>query len=259
MKEIPITFENQGQKIVGILQKPDTQTSRIAILAHGFTGSKEGPHSGLFPMLSKKLVDNGFAVLRIDFRGTGESDGYFVDMTVKDESSDLVRAIDFVKEIGYEKIGIIGESMGGTVSVTAYNEKINCMVLWYPAIWLKDTAVSYYIKEKGMKELETEGWLTYVKTRTGEKFKLGKEFISEVLTLDLTKNLKKIQCPILFIHGDDDPTVSHTQSEKAINLVSSKIKSLETIKGGNHTFDSSKEHKQKCVNLTVDWFDKWLK
>jgi len=54
MREEKIYFENQGEKIEGILNKPENKTESLIVLVHGFTGSKDGP-GGLFIKLAKKI------------------------------------------------------------------------------------------------------------------------------------------------------------------------------------------------------------
>jgi esterase/lipase len=258
MKKEKVTIYNGKEKIIGILEKPSKSSDKIVIFAHGFTGSKEGPHSGLFPLTVERLLKYGFATLRIDFRGTGESDGYFEKMTVRGEANDLEKTMEFVKNLDYKRIGIVGESMGATASILAFNKKINCLVLWYPAVWLNQSSV-YDAVKMGISMLDKEEWdLTYVKKRTGKKFKLGREFVKEVMSLNLENRLNEIDCPILFIHGNKDDAVPHMQSEKAIKLVSSHIKELETLDGGDHTFTINEENKIKCANLTANWFKRYL-
>ena len=50
---------------------------RVAIIVHGFQGSKD---SSLHRMLADTLCHDGFTVIRFDFNGQGESDGEFKDM-----------------------------------------------------------------------------------------------------------------------------------------------------------------------------------
>jgi hypothetical protein len=117
MNEEKITlYNNKNQKIVGLLTFPEVENPPIAIIIHGFKGTKE-----YYPFVNnsiKPLTDSGIAVLRIDCRGSGESDLEFKDMTITSESEDVLTAIDYVKtlkKIDPNRIALIGVSMGGAV------------------------------------------------------------------------------------------------------------------------------------------------
>ncbi len=128
-----VEFKNKkGQTLVGILHEPNEKTDRVIIIAHTFTGDKD--YQPIIEAASEFLSMNKFAVLRFDFAGAGDSEGDYKDATIASEAGDLKSAIDFVESLGYKKIGIIGFSMGATVSIVAYNPKIRTLVLWSPLL-----------------------------------------------------------------------------------------------------------------------------
>lgn len=72
-----------------------------------------------FLVLSDFLTKMGFAVLRYDDRGTGESEGNFDKSTTYDLLSDAEAAFDYLKgreDINGDKIGIAGHSEGGIIA-----------------------------------------------------------------------------------------------------------------------------------------------
>lgn len=65
------------------------------------------------------LTQKGFAVLRIDDRGTGQTNGWYEDATTLDFASDIKAAIAYLKtrkEVDKKRIGLIGHSEGGCVA-----------------------------------------------------------------------------------------------------------------------------------------------
>jgi len=122
----------------------------LIILVAGFTGSKEGP-GDLFIKLAEELVSKNFAVLRFNFRHISEDFKEFHKMTIKGEISDLKLIINEMAK-KFSKIGIVGESLGGLISVLAYSEKVNCLVLWYPAVFLKETDLGRNFSQKKRKK-----------------------------------------------------------------------------------------------------------
>ena len=158
MKIEKIYFENQAEKIEGILHLPEKEGDKLIILVHGFTGTKDGPGS-LFLRLAEKLVSQDFAVLRFNFRYTTEDFREFHKMTIRSEVSDLKVIIDEMSK-KFGKIGIVGESMGGLISVLAYNEKIKCLVLWYPAVFQKETDLGRrFLSKEAEEELRKTGFI----------------------------------------------------------------------------------------------------
>ena len=109
-------FANEGQQIAGTLHLPNGVGPHPGVLlCHGFTGMRLEAHF-LFVKMSRALERAGFASLRFDFRGSGESEGEFREMTVETEVSDALKAVDVfceVPEVDGGRIGVIGLSLGG--------------------------------------------------------------------------------------------------------------------------------------------------
>jgi pimeloyl-ACP methyl ester carboxylesterase len=72
-----------------------------------------------FLVLSDYLTKNGYAVLRVDDRGVGESQGNFEKATTKDFTNDMISALNFLKTqniIDTNKIGLLGFNEGGLIA-----------------------------------------------------------------------------------------------------------------------------------------------
>lgn len=260
MREVPVSFKSQGQRISAILHLPDKETNSIILLVHGFTGDKNGPNN-IFVKLARELSKNNFAVLRFDFRGSGKSGGEFVDMTISDEVNDLKTAIDFVKKKQFKKIGIVGESLGGAITILGCDKLVDCVVLWYPVIYLQETPAFERFKARE-EDFDTKGFVTHKKL-DGRIFKIGKSFYYERKKIKFDDKIIKISCPVMIVTGNNDTSVPHNQSERAIKLLNGP-KKLEIIKGSEHCFRNldfspNRKYQQKAIELTVDWFNKWLK
>ncbi|KXI30254.1 alpha/beta hydrolase family protein [Paraglaciecola hydrolytica] len=69
-----------------------------------------------FKLLADTLTRRGFAVLRSDDRGTGQSAGNFSGATIEDFATDVQAAYEYLlsrEDINPSKIGLIGHSEGG--------------------------------------------------------------------------------------------------------------------------------------------------
>ncbi len=245
--EEKVELSDGPDRIVGILHKPNLQSRSVIILVHGFTGSKDGPGNKIFQLTVKKLLENEFSVFRFDFRGSGESSGNFKDMTVDGEVRDLVRMIAYMKHLGFDRIGVVGESLGGTISIKSYSRDVNCIVLWYPAIILRETGLGErFVAMAKLEEARKNGFVNYIDGE-GRRWEVGNNFIEEIKTLKLERDIAHIRSPTLLIHAEDDTTVDIKQSKYAFNILHCE-KELEKIKTGGHNFIGTEK---EALDLTV--------
>ncbi|MBD3155815.1 MAG: alpha/beta fold hydrolase [Candidatus Aenigmarchaeota archaeon] len=260
MKEEEFNIENEGQEIVGILHRAKENNDKLVILVHGFTGDIDGP-AGFWEPMAEKLCDNGFDVYRFNFRFTTKDWSLFRNMTITGEVSDLKKIISVMSK-KYKIIGLIGSSLGGTISVLSYNDKVDAMVLWYPGIFLAESMRERFLTKQKLKELERKGYLLHKKYSCDVK--VGRNFIYEMKDLDLIPFLKNIKCPTMLIHGDKDSRVPVEQSKRTVRFLNGP-KKLEIIKGANHAWRDINyklpvpEFQKKVMSLTVEWFKRWLK
>jgi len=117
----PITYQSDGLTISGILHHParkpaDGQPAAFMVL-HGFGGTKNGNGS---IATAEHLAERGYAALRIDFRGCGESDGERGLVLCLDQVSDTRNGLGYLQsrdDIDGNHLGVIGASFGAAVAV----------------------------------------------------------------------------------------------------------------------------------------------
>lgn len=238
------SIEIGSNKLKGIIENPSA--TKLIILVHGFTGDWRGPNN-IFITLSQELQQEGYAVLRFSFLGVSPSEGEYVKMTVESQTNELQRVISYALTLGYEKIGILGESMGGTVVTSAYHKQLATVVYWYPVFNFFQCSFSDFYKPDAQEELKENGFVLV------DGYKVGKKFIDQIPIIDVYNNIKKITSPVLFLHGDSDTDVPLVQSEKAFEIAHSP-KEIHLIKGANHCFEH--EH-EKVIKLTVSFIKRF--
>jgi esterase/lipase len=253
MKSEKIFFEVEGSTVVGILTTPKTETNNAVLLLHGFKGTKE--ERGDFEELAFELAKNNIASLRIDMRGTKESETatfQLKDMTIYTEKEDALAAVDFLQIKGFGKIGVIGLSMGGLITTLINSERdILVNVLWSPAIFWK---AERHLEGKE-KELEEKGYIDCWGVGTKEYWQVGKSFFDTVGKKNEEEIINKIKVPTLIIQGDKDREVHVKGNKKVFEKLKCK-KELKIIAGADHIFTG---HIREVIKLTVEWVSKWLK
>ncbi len=248
MTEQKVSFRNtRGLNLVGILHTPEKPANRAVIIAHGFTSNKDGSH-GKFPKLAEKLMPLGFATLRFDFSGCGESQADTI--TVAKQVKDLKDAIKFMRSKGYSEIALTGSSLGGLDCLLAYDEGIITMVLWAPVT--KANMPSAFKSPESRRELKEKGIVTI--TNKKGVFRVSKEFLDERTSLNLKELLYRIACPVLIVHGDHDKIIPLEDSRETLELLP-KGSRLEVIKGADHHFTGRVD---EIIGVTVEWIKKNL-
>jgi dipeptidyl aminopeptidase/acylaminoacyl peptidase len=210
------------------------------LMLHGFTGNHLEP-SFLFARFSKIAAKNGYATVRFDFRGSGNSDGEFYNMTSESELRDALEITKIIKEddrFDKDNIFVLGLSMGGTISLRLVGKEPNIFkgcILWSAASLNKE------IFSKSLEESKDK----MIKTENGYDvggIEIGENFIEEVLSYDAINESKKFKGPYLLIHGSNDPTVPLEVSKKATSLLPHS--ELHIIEEADHTYRSVKWSKE---------------
>ena len=239
-----ISFKNSnGLNLVGILHNPENKTGSAVIIAHGFTSNKDYPRH---VKTAEALASKGIAVFRMDFGGSGESDGR--EITIAGELDELKSAIKYMKNLGYKNIGLLGESLGGLVSLKAYSDDIKAIVLWAPVTHIRQTL---QLTDLEKKSLEDRGYFTIAKD--GKDFKIPQEYINERLNVDKESVLREVKIPVLIIHGTEDKTIPISDSEDAIGFLPHGS-SLDVIKGWGHGEIEMERQMDVIIPKTIDWF-----
>jgi len=105
-----VTFDGGQGRLAGVLETPDGTPEAHALFAHCFTCSKDFKTA---VRISRALCARGFAVLRFDFTGLGDSEGEFADTNFSSNVDDLVAAAAYLDfEHGPARL-MVGHSLGG--------------------------------------------------------------------------------------------------------------------------------------------------
>jgi len=231
-----VNFNNkEGQKLIGRLEFPaDRQAHNFALFAHCFTCTK---NLSAVKNISKALTANGFAVLRFDFTGLGESDGDFADTNFSGNVNDLIAAADFLKK-NYEAPSlIIGHSLGGAAVLfaAAEIESINAVAtIGAPS---NPKHVKHLFKS-GLEEIKVKG--EAVINLSGRDFKIKKQFVDDLESKSLPETAKSLRKPLLIMHSPQDETVGIKNAEE-IYGAAHHPKSFVSLDGADHLLFDKKD------------------
>jgi len=251
MNEIKVTTLNEfGEKLVGVESSSDIKKEKYptVILVHGFATGKD--MESIFTGLLKELIAGGFLVYRFDFSGCGESEGNYSKTSLSKLKSDLRAMISFVKvqpKVDVSRIGILAQSTGTTVTV-ALAPDVKCIVLTGSIFHYKQVMADIFGKG-----YNPEGISIRIKAN-GTVTRIGSQFWQDIANHNLLESVKKIHCPILFIHGAQDEKVPVSEME-AFFANANEPKEKVIIEGATHNFDP---HQEELYKIAADWFKKQL-
>ncbi len=260
-----ILFENEGQKLYGVLHRPffpakSSEKVPAVLFCHGFAGNKIGKHR-IYISLAQRLAQLGIASLRFDFRGSGESEGEFSEMTLESEVSDALQALKFLRQqnqIDRDRIGLLGNSFGGAVAVLAAQQDCDVKSLALVASlfnsrpWVK--AWQAFQKEPNAKVAQQQ------MSQILDGNVPGPAFYETFLKLDLQKAFSELaHIPLILAYGEQDERVGRDQVEQFKHFrqgSSAQTRWLPLHKSG-HDF-SNPDERYFLVQEVADWLARTL-
>jgi len=254
----PVSFYNEGQKIIGVVHRPDGPPAArypAVVICHGFTGQKVEPHR-IFVKTAEKLAAQGYLALRFDFRGSGDSEGEFHEMTVEGEISDAIKAVDYLvaaEPVDPERIGVVGLSMGGAVAacLTGRDRRIKATVLW--------AAVADFEMMGTGARFSNSPWVAEFDAWDYGGNLVGRRHVESAVQVRPSEEIKQARGPVLILHGDNDQVVSldHAHLYRGSLAQAGVPHELTIVPGGDHTFNSYPWERQ-VIEATAAWFAKHL-
>ncbi|MGN1442656.1 MAG: alpha/beta hydrolase family protein, partial [Acutalibacteraceae bacterium] len=208
----------------------------IAVVCHEFMANR------LFSFpYAYTLAQNGYAAFCFDFNGGGffsQSEGKSVEMSVLTEKEDLKAVLDFAKKQDYTKKGdilLMGCSQGGLVcALTAaeMKDEISGLILQYPALSIPDDA-----RKGSMIKAEFDPDNIPDRLHCGP-MKLGKQYVTDVIDMNVYQSISGYMGKVLLIHGDADTLVDISYSKEAYRVYQENgaDAGFKLIPGAGHIF-----------------------
>lgn len=234
-----------GHDLAAVLRRPDEDTRGGVLLSHCFTCSKD-LHT--MTRLSRGLAAEGWAVLRFDFTGIGESGGSFRDKTVARNVEDVVVAADVLRERVDGPIGLLGHSMGGAATLLAAHripEAACVVVVATPSSPLHlRSALSHVVDE-----VEREGVVSA--TIAGRQFPVSAGLLADLERHDQGQRVRELGRPLLVVHPVDDEVVPVEEGER-IFAAARQPKGFVPLLDTDHLL-SDRPTAMRTVRLVADW------
>ncbi len=229
-----ISFQNRsGQTLSAWLDMPlDGQPHHFVLFAHCFTCGK---NLSAVRHISEALTQNGYAVLRFDFTGLGESEGDFADTNFSSNVDDLIDAAAFL-EREYRAPGmLIGHSLGGAAVIFAAAKLPSVKAVVTIGAPADPLHISHLVQDS-RKELEARGEATV--SVGGKPFRIKSQFLHDLESNKMRSVLPELERAILIMHDPFDKIVGIDNARMLFEMAKHP-KSFISLEGAGHLLPES--------------------
>ena len=274
MPETPLAFPNaRGETLIGVLHQP-TQTPRGALLfLHGWSGYRTGPHQ-MLTRAARHFGPSGWASLRFDFAGRGDSEGDTQLASLATMQSDARAACALLQSHVAGPVVAVGLCSGCEIAVAAAGAQFAGIALWSAPIFAappsdsgREQKRAANLKKYARKLLNPA---TYLKLARGQvdtaavskamaggggaasknvesnaPGQLPPGFRKTALT-----NWKRFANPVLQVYGDADPIAPDARAWYAAHSASAPP--VRWVEGANHSFYGL-DWERQVFELTEQW------
>ncbi len=256
-KSYIISYYSDGLKLYSLLNIPNKEKPAkgfpVIVVNHGHIPQEKYSTIDSYKLVSSYYANNGFLVLKPDYRGHNKSEkgsdsrtdrlSYAVDVL------NLYYLIPTLKDADFDNVFVYGHSMGGGVSLTVLEvaNNVKAATLW--------SAVS---------EEFPESMLYFRRKRNPEQASVLLSQLKEIFSEDDFKKvapinyLKYITAPIIIQHGTEDKSVPLEWSDKLAEKLKTENKYYEYYKYQNDDHNFAKGNFYKVLKKDVDFFKKYM-
>jgi pimeloyl-ACP methyl ester carboxylesterase len=218
---------------------------KAVIIAHGFFNSKEAV---LLKSLGEAHHDQ-YDVIIMDFRGHGKSKGLFY-WTTK-EPMDLEAVLRQAAQ-EYERLGVIGFSLGGAISLIVASRTSLMHSLISVSAPVEFEKIDYRFWEL---DIETDIVYNLIGDgRIGKGVRPGPFWLKKEKPAQVAP---KIAIPVFYIHGEADWLIKPWHAEVLFDKTSA-LKKMLLVKNGPHAEYLLKENAEGTIQAIRSWWQETL-
>lgn len=280
-----ISFKSNGENLSATIFLPQKKPAPAVIFAHGLFEFKEDYFD-----YAKGLAKEGFIVLTVDMHGHGASGGNRYSCNMREWSSDVINAMNYLETLPEVKkgcFGLVGLSSGGTtvLSVAAKPDlRVRAVVSMAATIKtnlsIVEKIIFYLLGAAGIiKQTFTGRDLRVDLTKlanqmvTAENPEVNKYFhtapqlvnafknvpfpgVWHGFIIDIRHELPRIKAPTLIIHGAQDQMEPPDGAHILYNTLTCE-KEIHIIENSGHLLHLDYK-KQEVFTLLLNWFQRYL-
>jgi uncharacterized protein len=230
------------------------------LLLHG-TASQKDEVGNMYLRLAQKLGALGYASLRIDFAGSGDSTLPQTAFTYTEEVSDAETALTWLSHNGRvdpNALGLVGFSQGGRVAATVAgtDPRVKAVATW--STWVEDGSTAYLLfGPDAYHEAQLHGQVTVDLGFRTWTYSLA--FFESIKNSHPLQDIANYHGPLLGIDGSEDVLWPQTKDE--LYAAGSYDETLHVVPGADHIYhvlDADQTQAEDAMNATAAWFSQKL-
>ncbi|MGM9988297.1 MAG: alpha/beta hydrolase [Bacillaceae bacterium] len=214
---------------------------RAVLLLHGFTG-----HTGDVRLLGRYLERRGYTCHAPQYKGHGVPPEQLVHTGPSDWWKDVVDGYNHLRELGHEKIAVVGLSLGGLFSL-----KISYT---YPVVGVVPMCAPMFTKSE---EVMYHGVLRYARACKVQEGKSPEQINEEMLRFketpmntlkslrdfmkDIHHNTDMVYAPLFVVQARHDEMIDPASANIIFDEAQSSIKKLKFYEESGHVITIDKE------------------
>ena len=223
--EQTVTYQSGERTVPAVVTLPAGEGPFPAVVMnHGHGGSKD--ENVGFVGVARALAQAGFATIRMDFPGCGDSEAPFTENTLSNMMADSNAGLAYLMDnypIDADRLGILGYSMGGRLALELLSGKENpykAAVLLSAAANPGEEAIAGVLGpdttiEEAKAIAKEKGSFDYT-TQYGQELSLSEEWFDDML-VDPLADIASYTGPMLVLHGDQDTVVTDATNKLIVS------------------------------------------
>lgn len=248
-KSIKTSFTgSQGNKLDARLELPAENIKSFIVFSHCFTCTKDILTTY---RSSRLLAQNGYAVLRFDFSGLGDSTGDFSECNFSTTIEDIQGAIAFLSEHYETPETLIGHSLGGTSSLATAIKADEIKKIITIASPSQPAHVLHHF-EHALTLLE-QGFPASFEV-AGKFYDIKPQFVDDVRQWDMKQKLSALSKPVLIFNVENDALVCEEDASEIEQWVAGDTE-LINLENTDHLLSDKKAHAH-AISQILTWLEK---
>lgn len=228
------------------------------LMVHGFASHKDEV-GDMYKREARYLAVAGYASLRIDFAGSGESTQPWVDNTFDGMVADTRTALDWLiahPSTDDDRIGILGFSLGSRISaaVAGTDDRIAAFANWSGAVENGRDGFDFFFDTYYEEAVENGSVVVDLGFTVVE---LSEAWFDSMAASHARDDVAGYDGPLLAIAGEDDVTVPPIVSKELILHAGSLDATLRILPGADHIYHvltPDQTLAEEVMMLTAEWF-----
>ncbi|MBR2540966.1 MAG: alpha/beta fold hydrolase [Mogibacterium sp.] len=218
----------------------------LVIVIHGLTGHMEERHITAIAALMNEM---GFATLRVEMYGHGQSDGEFRNHNLFKWLNNAMTVTDYAKSLDFvTDLYVCGHSQGGVTTMMIAGmepDVFKAALPLSPATMLTEGS-----RSGNHFRLQFDPSHIPVEINVNPEMKVSGNYIRAAQMLDLDWAISQYKGPVLIVHGTEDEAIPVRYSEEA----AAKYENAELviIEGDDHCYNYHLDQVLDAIRIFLD-------